>query len=85
MNWVMCLREVFANMTQYRAKARNCEAKRLHTEAYVACGCGHVGAARQRCEPLAGTPMDYEWRAARGRVRAQAGVPALHYGKLCLL
>jgi hypothetical protein len=58
----MCSRQVFANMTQYRVDARNCEAKRLHTEAparaYVACKFTHVGAARQQKEAVAGTSMD---------------------------
>src|SRR3569832_707097 len=55
-NWVMHADRLLANMTQYRANARNCEAKRLHivasTEPNVACECAHVGAARheeRRC------------------------------------
>ena len=31
-NWVKRRRDTFANMTQYRVEARNCEAKRLHIE-----------------------------------------------------
>jgi hypothetical protein len=78
----MCSGQVFANMTQYRANGRNCEAKRLHIEAYVACGCTHVGAARQHNEAVARTAMDPDFRIAGGRVSAQAGVLASHYGKL---
>ncbi len=58
MNWVMCLRQVFANMTQYRVDARNCEAERLHTEAYVACKFAHVGGLRQDKEAVAAMPKD---------------------------
>jgi hypothetical protein len=57
-NWVKCSLQVFANMTQYRAKARNCEAKRLHIAAqaatYVAYAVAHVGGARQHDEAVAG-------------------------------
>jgi hypothetical protein len=32
----MCAQNTFANMTQYRVDARNCEAKRQFVEPYVA-------------------------------------------------
>jgi hypothetical protein len=81
---------LLANMTQYRVTARNCEAKRLHivasTEPYVACDYAHVGAARQHEEAVATSPDGsagwVNYREERRRVPVQAGVSALHYGKL---
>jgi hypothetical protein len=72
-NWVKRTPQVSANMTQYRVDARNCEAKPLCFEAYVACAVAHVCMARQ-----------HGWRPARRCVSVQAGVSSHPYGTLAL-
>ena len=46
-NWVKAARRVSTNMTKYPVGTRNCEAKRLHLKANVACGRAHVCPSRQ--------------------------------------
>jgi hypothetical protein len=47
----MCAQNTFANMTQYRVDARNCEAKRQFVEPYVASKLRYVGMPRQADVP----------------------------------
>ena len=73
MNWVKALRDMSANMTQYRVNARNCEAKRLHIKPYVACECAHVCLARQRIVQKHKLARDIQGALVRGAEK-RAGV-----------